>query len=209
VKDEGMDDRSMVERIIQYVLTMVDEEFATISVGELARLFEMDRYKLSRQFKSQTGMTLEEFLYKEKMTRAALLLLAYKDVTVKKVAERIGFCSPDYFIRKFRQFYGVVPGKYSEFKAKRSGIKDRRKGAIDRRQKMVECNIPESGDRRTGPGDQRKGAKDRRKRNPDHNDHLKPASLSERGSEVMESKKGNPCENCYFRLFALNFDDLK
>ena len=137
VKDEGMDDKPMVERIIQYVLTMADEEFAGLSVGKLAQLFEMDRYKISRQFKSQTGMTLEEFLYKEKMTRAALLLLAYRDITVKKVAERIGFCSPDYFIRKFRQFYGVVPGKYSEFKAKRSGIRDRRQGVIDRRQKMV------------------------------------------------------------------------
>ena len=204
-----MEDKTISQQVIRYVLTMEDEEFAGLSVGKLAQLFEMDRYKISRQFKSQIGMTLEEFLYKEKMTRAALLLLAYRDITVKKVAERIGFCSPDYFIRKFRQFYGVVPGKYNEFKAKRSGIKDRRKGVKDRRQEMVECTIPETGDRRTGSEDQRKGAKDRRKQNPNHNDHIKPASLSGRGLEVIESKKGNPCENCYFRLFALNFDDLK
>lgn len=188
---------------------MVDEEFAAISVGELARLFETDRYKLSRQFKTQTGMTLEEFLYKEKMTRAALLLLAYKNITVKKVAERIGFCSPDYFIRKFRQFFGVVPGKYSEFKAKRSGIRDRRNGIHDRRQKMLECKIPGTGDRRTGPKDRRRGADDRRKRNPNHNDNINTNPLPERVLEVMDGKKGNPCENCYFRLFALNFDDLK
>jgi AraC-like DNA-binding protein len=188
---------------------MVDEEFAAISVGELARLFEMDRYKLSRQFKSQTGMTLEEFLYKEKMTRAALLLLAYKDINVKKVAERIGFCSPDYFIRKFRQFYGVVPGKYSEFKAKRPGIIDRRKGIKDRRQKMVESNIPGTGDRRQGPEDRRKGAKDRRKPSPNHNHHVNPNPLSEGGPDVKDGKKGNSCQNCYFRKFALNFDDLK
>ncbi|MGD2087142.1 MAG: AraC family transcriptional regulator [Candidatus Aminicenantes bacterium] len=197
-----MEDNTISQQVIRRVLTMVDEEFAAISVGELARLFETDRYKLSRQFKTQTGMTLEEFLYKEKMTRAALLLLAYKNITVKKVAEKIGFCSPDYFIRKFRQFFGVVPGKYSEFKAKRSGIRDRRNGDNDRRQRVVKTSIPGTGDRRTGP-------KNRRKRNSYHNDQINPHSLPERGLEVMESKKGNPCEKCYFRLFALNFDDLK
>lgn len=204
-----MEEKTMSNQVIRSVLTMPDEEFAAISVGKLARLFEMDRYKLSRQFKSQTGMTLEEFLYKEKMTRAALLLLAYRDITVKKVAERIGFCSPDYFIRKFRQFYGVVPGKYSEFKAKRPGIKDRRKGVKDRRQKMVENKIPETGDRRKGLKDRRHGTKDRRKLGPNHNDNINPHPLPERVLEVIDGKKGNSCDNCYFKKFALNFDDLK
>ena len=118
------------------------------------------------------------------------------------MAERIGFCSPDYFIRKFRQFYGVVPGKYSEFKAKRPGIRDRRKEIKDRRQKMVESNIPGTGDLRQGPGD-------RRKMSPDHNHHVNPNMVPEGVPEVKDGKKGNSCENCYFRKFALNFDDLK
>lgn len=197
-----MEEKEISNQVIRHVLTMVDKEFAAISVGKLAQLFEMDRYKLSRQFKSQTGMTLEEFLYKEKMTRAALLLLAYKDINVKKVAERIGFCSPDYFIRKFRQFYGVVPGKYSEFKAKCPGIRDRRKGIKDRRQKMVESNIPGTGDLRQGPND-------RRKPSSNHNHHVNPNPLSGGGPDVKDGKKGNSCQDCYFRKFALNFDDLK
>jgi AraC-like DNA-binding protein len=204
-----MEDKTISQQVIRHVLTMQDEEFAELSVGELARLFEMDRYKLSRQFKSQTGMTLEEFLYKEKMTRAAFLLLAYRDITVKKVAERIGFCSQDYFVRKFRQFYGVVPGKYSEFKAKHPGIRDRRKEVKDRRQKMVKSKIPGTGDRRIGPKDRRQGEKDRRKENSSHNDHVKPNMLPEGVVESKDGKKGIPCENCYFRKFALNFDDLK
>lgn len=204
-----MEDKTISQKVIRHVLTMVDEEFAVISVGELARLFEMDRYKLSRQFKSQTGMTLEEFLYKERMTRAALLLLAYKDITVKKVAEKMGFCSPDYFIRKFKQFYGVVPGKYSEFKAKRPGITDRRKEDKDRRQKMVESKIPETGDRRKGSKNRRQGAKDRRTLSSNHNDHVNSNMVPERMLEIKDRKKGNPCENCYFRKFVLNFDDLK
>jgi AraC-like DNA-binding protein len=175
-----MDDKTISQQVIRCVLTMPDDEFAVLSVGELARLFEMDRYKLSRHFKSQTGITLEEFLYKEKMTRAVFLLLTYRDITVKKVAERIGFCSQDYFVRKFRQFYGVVPGKYSEFKAGCPGVKDR-------------C----------------KEVKDRGQQNSSYNDHANPNMLPGGVLEAKDGKKGIPCENCYFRKFALNFDDLK
>ncbi|MCK5094834.1 MAG: helix-turn-helix transcriptional regulator [Spirochaetes bacterium] len=197
-----MEEKTISNQVIRRVLTVPDEEFAVLSVGKLAQWFEMDRYKLSRQFKRHAGMTLEEFLYKERMTRAALLLLAYRDITVKDVSEKIGFCSSDYFIRKFRQFYGIVPGKYREFKTKSSGIGDQWKGVKDRRQRVDKSKIPRTGERRKGP-------KNRKKLNPYHNDHVNPNMLPQRVLEVIDGKKGNPCEKCYFRLFALNFDDLK
>ena len=62
-------------------------------------------------------MTLENFLYKEKMSRAAFLLKTHNGIKVKEVSEIIGFCTCDYFIRKFKEFYGLLPGKYKEFKA--------------------------------------------------------------------------------------------
>jgi len=112
-----MGTKSVSDHVIKYVMTVNDEEFADLSVGTLAYSFNMDRYKLLRQFKSQTHMTLEDFLLKEKMARAAFLLKAYGDITVKEVSERIGFCTCDYFIRRFRAFYGIAPGRYREFKS--------------------------------------------------------------------------------------------
>jgi AraC-like DNA-binding protein len=98
-------------------MSVTDEEFADLSVAVLANSLKIDRFKLSRQFKSQSDMTLEEFLFKEKMARAAFLLKTFGDITVKEVSRRIGFCTCDYFIRKFKQYYGVAPGRYKEFKA--------------------------------------------------------------------------------------------
>ena len=109
-----MDDQLIAERVIRSVLTMSAEEFPALSVTKLAKDLALDRFKLSREFRQQTGMTLEDFLFKEKMTRAAFMLLAYRDISVKEVAERIGFCTCDYFIRKFRHYYGIVPGKYKQ-----------------------------------------------------------------------------------------------
>ena len=206
-KDEGMDDKPIVERIIKYVLIMEDEEFAALSVCKLAEEFDIDRFKLSREFKRETDINLENFLLKEKMTRAALMLMAYRDITIKEVAERIGFCTCDYFIRKFRQYYGIVPGKYKEYKTPRSGIEDRRNGLKDRRQKIQESKIPDTGDRRTGPKDRRTGQKDRRKK---HNNHQNSdRNLDMKSFPDQKGENENSCENCYFKRFALNFDDWK
>jgi two-component system response regulator YesN len=97
-------------------MTVTDEEFADLSASILANAFKIERCKLSRQFKRQTGITLEDFLFREKMNRAAFLLKAHGDITVKEVSKRIGYCNSDYFIRRFRGYYGIGPGKYRKFK---------------------------------------------------------------------------------------------
>lgn len=109
-------ENNLYDRVVEYVMSVTDEEFANLSVAVLACSLKINRFKLSRQFKSQSHMTLEEFLFKEKMARAAFLLKTFKDITVKEVSRRIGFCTCDYFIRKFKQYYGVAPGRYKEFK---------------------------------------------------------------------------------------------
>lgn len=111
-----MENKNVFNQVVQHVMSVTDEEFAALSVGTLAYSFKISRYKLSRQFKRQTAMTLEDFLFKEKMTRAAFLLRVHGNITVKEVSKRIGFCTCDYFIRKFRAFYGIAPGRYKDLK---------------------------------------------------------------------------------------------
>ena len=112
-----MENKDIFDQVLRYVMTVTDEEFAAISVGTLAHLFNVERSKLTRQFKRQTGMTLEDFIFKEKMTRAAFLLKDQKDIKVKEVSKMIGFCTSDYFIRRFREYYGIVPGRYKALKS--------------------------------------------------------------------------------------------
>ena len=103
--------KNIAYQVVQYVLSVPDEEFSDLSASTLAHSFKMERTKLSRLFKRQMGITLVDFLHKEKMERAAFLLQAL-DITVKEVSLRIGFCSCDYFIKKFKEFYGIRPGSY-------------------------------------------------------------------------------------------------
>lgn len=113
-----MEDREISDRVIQHVLTMSDKNLGEQTVTKLARFLGMDRYKLSREFKRQKGITVEYFLYREKMTRAAFLLMIRRNISIREVAKKLGFCTYDYFSRKFKQYYGVVPGKFKEFKTR-------------------------------------------------------------------------------------------
>jgi YesN/AraC family two-component response regulator len=116
-------DNNVYDRVVEHVMSVTDEQFANLSVAVLACLLKIDRYKLSRQFKRRSDMTVEEFIFKEKMARAAFLLKTFEHITVKEVSRRIGFCTCDYFIRKFKQYYGVAPGRYKEFKAMFPGLR--------------------------------------------------------------------------------------
>jgi len=115
----GVGNKKITDKIVSYVLSVSDQEFSGLSVSILAHSFNIERSKLSRRFKDQMGITLEDFLHKEKMNRAAFLLRT-RDITVKEVSRRIGFCTCDYFIRKFKEYYGIVPGRYKSFKTKSS-----------------------------------------------------------------------------------------
>ncbi len=111
-----MKNSEIYHNVMQYVISVTDKEFAGLSVSTLATDFDICRFKLTRQFKINADMTLENFLFKQRMTRAASLLMQHKDITVKQVATRIGFSSSDYFIRKFKEYYGMRPGIYKRGK---------------------------------------------------------------------------------------------
>lgn len=101
----------------KYIMTVSDEIISGLAVKTLSYQFKIDRYKLTRAFKQETGLTLEEFLFREKMMRAAFLLRDGRyDITVKEVSRRMGYCTSDYFIRRFKAFYGVAPGSFRELK---------------------------------------------------------------------------------------------
>lgn len=151
------------EQVVQYVLTLKDELFMKVSVNKLAKHFEIERCKLSRLFKFEKEMTLERFLFQEKMFRAAHLLLSGSKLSIRQVSDKLGFCTCDYFIRKFKEYYGVVPGKYRDFKTKRSGLKDRRTSTEDRRQTEITLVTIDAEERRKSKKNRRTGGKERRK----------------------------------------------
>jgi len=156
-----MKEETISDRVIKFIMTLDDEAFASLTVTALAQEFNISRFKLLRTFKAEKRMTLECYLLQEKMSRCAFLLMSDSDITVKKVAKQMGFCTCDYFIQVFKKYFGLLPGQYKEYKTRRSG-ENRRSEEVDRRKSTRE-KTSGSEDRRKGFNDRRKGPKDRRK----------------------------------------------
>jgi AraC-like DNA-binding protein len=178
-----MKEETLSDRVIKFIMTLDDEAFAVLTVTALAQEFNISRFKLLRTFKAEKRMTLECYLLQEKMSRCAFLLMSDRDITVKKVAEQMGFCTCDYFIQVFKKYFGLLPGQYKEYKTQRSG-ENRRSEEADRRKSPGE-GVRESGDRRKEGRDRRKGPNDRRKSS---------SSLKKAAAKYAKKRKGKKKE---------------
>lgn len=109
-----MKSNSASDRVVEYVLTRSLEELAILTVEQIATHFRINRSHLSRSFKSEKSFTIEEFIFKIKIIRSAGLLKDDGDLTIKDIAQKMGFCRCDYFIRIFKLYFGTTPAKYRE-----------------------------------------------------------------------------------------------
>lgn len=107
-----MKEHNFTDQVIEYVLKCRDEELAALSVAKVAEIFKVSQSYLSRRFRTDKYFTLGKFIFKERMFRAANLLQENRDLTIKSLAERIGFYDYDYFIRIFKNYYGITPSRY-------------------------------------------------------------------------------------------------
>ena len=104
-----LDTCGLTSREIQtYVLTHIDEAVTVNSVG--AALYFSSHY-LSKKFKSQTGITLGDYITEMKVARARLLMGQGKG-RVAGIAGLLGFRDVAYFSRLFREQVGKSPTEY-------------------------------------------------------------------------------------------------
>ena len=69
----------------------------------------LSRVQLYRKVKALTGSSPVELLRTARLNRAHQLLLT-TDKTVSEVAYSVGFSSPAYFTKCFKDEFGMVPG---------------------------------------------------------------------------------------------------
>ncbi|MEQ6165903.1 ATP-binding protein [Ekhidna sp. MALMAid0563] len=86
---------------------MADENF---SVEQLSDQLSMDRTQLFRKMKALTGQSPSAFIRTIRLKRAHQLLNA-QAATVSEIAYATGFSSASYFIKCYKEQYGVSPGK--------------------------------------------------------------------------------------------------
>ena len=85
---------------------------STFGVEPLAAAIGMSRMHLNRKVKSMTGLTPNELIRVVRLKRAAELLVT--GASVSEVADRVGFDTPAYFSKVFKDHYHLTPSEYVE-----------------------------------------------------------------------------------------------
>jgi len=66
---------------------------------------------LSKLFKEETGIVYSEYVTNQRMERARELM-TQREITVEQVANTVGYRTPAYFIKKFKEIHGCTPKNF-------------------------------------------------------------------------------------------------
>ncbi len=83
-----------------------------ISLDLLCDKLSMRPDALSRVFKQVMGEGYTEYVKKQKLNRAIALMK--DDYSIKEIAEKLGYSSSQYFIKIFKEVYGITPYQYKK-----------------------------------------------------------------------------------------------
>lgn len=85
--------------------------YEKIDIRDLVEKIGLNYSYLSRIFSEQAGMTLTEYVRKEKL-KSASNMLRYTDYPVTEIAEYFSFSSTSRFSRFFKDEFGMNPTQY-------------------------------------------------------------------------------------------------
>lgn len=101
-------DNDFLNKISKIIENNISDE--RFGVSELAREISMSRSNLLRKIKTLTKMSASQFIRQVRLKKA-MDILGQTSFTVSEVSYQVGFSSPSYFIKCFRDFYGYPPGE--------------------------------------------------------------------------------------------------
>lgn len=99
-------------RIGEEVSAFVGERYGDVnlSVSMIGAQFGLAPQYVSRLFKEQTGQGLHDYISQVRINAAKSLL--QEGGTIEEVASRVGFSGGNAFIRVFKKYEGITPGRY-------------------------------------------------------------------------------------------------
>ena len=104
-----------VERAKEYVAEHIDESIRVVQIGEALGINE--NY-LTGLFHKYVGISLQQYIRKEKVRQAKELLL-YSSYSCSEIAALLCFSTQSHFSSAFKREVGMTPAKYRESKIQR------------------------------------------------------------------------------------------
>ncbi|MEZ4773294.1 MAG: helix-turn-helix domain-containing protein [Bacteroidia bacterium] len=97
---------SRINKVFQFIDQNPDGDLSLEAVSQVACF---SPFHFHRIFKTMTGETLNEYVTRHRLEKAASWLFHRKNIPVTEIALQNGFSSNSAFTRAFKKFYGVSP----------------------------------------------------------------------------------------------------
>ncbi len=108
-EQEGFDkkDQTFIAQLRKAIKKHIPD--AEYSVEDLGAEMGLSRVQLYRKVKALTGYSVVDLLRKARLAKAKQLLET-TDKNISEVAYDVGFATPSYFAKRFKEEYGISPG---------------------------------------------------------------------------------------------------
>ena len=107
--------KTAVETVMHYLSV---NYMHPIRIEEIADIVHLNRKYLVRLFKKETGLTMQQFLTRQRMREAAALLSS--GCCVSEASARVGYSDAFALSKAFKKYYGIPPKQYQYEKNRQS-----------------------------------------------------------------------------------------
>lgn len=109
--NDGEIDRSSAQKLHAALRYLAENYAYSISMADVAAVCRMDYFQFSRFFRHLTGKSFRAYLLDVRLEAAQKMLLQ-EDISISEIALSCGFEYVAYFIKKFKECYGMTPREY-------------------------------------------------------------------------------------------------
>lgn len=99
----------VIASVCEYIAGHLSDD---ISLTQIAGEFHYNSSYLSRLFKAECGIGINEYTTKARIEKAKQLIEQQPSITVDRIAESVGFRSSRYFVNQFVALTGMNPSAY-------------------------------------------------------------------------------------------------
>ena len=105
-------DQDFLNRALELVEKSLDNR--TFDVNEFASEMRMGRTAFFQKLKGITGQTPNEFITNIRLKKSLKLLIEKPELSITDIGYDLGFTSPSYFAKCFKEVFGLTPAKYKK-----------------------------------------------------------------------------------------------
>ena len=105
----------VVQKALSYITVHLHESFG---MEELSAHCNLCRRSLTMRFQKEVGMTVGEYMQREKMEEA-VFLLRHTGIALPEIAAYLNYSSQSYFTQQFKKYTGETPERYRRSRAVR------------------------------------------------------------------------------------------